>query len=68
MITIKYLPTGETFKYYNANKEFATKDSFCTNTRLGRVARSNLHAVAYCFLDLGRSTQVILKENCEVVL
>lgn len=68
MITIKRLYDGETIKYSGANKECATKDSFCTNYKVGRRFRSNWHAVVDYFIDCGSFTQCILKDGFEVVL
>ena len=68
MITIRNKYTGETFKYSGANKEFADKDSFITNKRMGWKFRSNWSAIVDYFIDMPHSTQVLLKDNYEVVL
>lgn len=68
MITIRNKHTGETFNYSGANKEFADKDSFITNKRMGWKFRSNWSAIVDYFIDMPHSTQVLLKDNYEVVL
>ena len=67
MITIKNIATGETINYSDANKEYATKDSFITNTRKGSIFRRNWHAVAEYFIDMPHGTQVLLKEQYEII-
>lgn len=65
MITIINKYTGEEIgKCYNANLEFATKDSFCTNSRITNRFRMNWHAVVDYFLQDAHSSfcQCLLKE------
>lgn len=68
MITIKNNATGETFTYYGANKECATRDSFCTLRPTGRRFRQNWNAVVEYYMESKWFTQCILRNNFEVVL
>lgn len=68
MITIKNTATGETFKYSGANKEFAIKDSFCTNNKTGVQFRRNWNAVVEIYIENPHFTQCLLRDNFVVVL
>lgn len=66
MITILNKYTGEEIgKCYNANLEFATKDSFCTNSRITNIFRRNWNAVVEYFCQDEKSSfcQCILKDQ-----
>ena len=68
MITIRDNATGKTFTYHGANKEFATRDSFCTNKPTGRRFRQNWNAVVEYYIESPISTQCLLRNNFEVIL
>lgn len=72
MITIRDKYTGESYKCYQACKQFATKDSFCTEDITNRWLR-NWHAVIEYRILLSQrgnkaSFQILLKDRYEVVL
>jgi hypothetical protein len=68
MITIRNNATGETFNYSGANKEFATRDSFCTNKKTGRIFRQHWNAVVEYYMENKNFTQCLLRSNFEVIL
>lgn len=68
MITIRDNSTGETFTYHGANKETATRDSFCTLKPTGSRFRQNWNAVVEYYLEGPTFTQCLLRNNFEVIL